>query len=80
MRLIMTVVFLAIFSLTTLAMAANTNPAARCMDRCEKEKEGCFGMHTKSDTRSGAAYVTPDGHKECWRAYHECKKYCPKGR
>lgn len=77
MRLIITVAFMAIFSLSTFAMAANMNPATSCAERCEKEKDACLGQNTKSDIRSGT-YVTPDGHKECWRGYHECKKHCPK--
>lgn len=46
-----------------------------CVDRCETQKEQCFAQYTQSDSTHGN-YITPDGHKICWQAYHECKKSC----
>ncbi len=46
-----------------------------CVNKCEKAKNDCFKYYTKSDSTSGT-YVTPDGHKICWGAYHDCKKNC----
>ena len=74
MRVIIVAVSLFMLSLTTLAAAEK--PALSCLDKCEKQKKECFAQYTKSDSTSGT-YVTPDGHRICWRAFHECKKQCP---
>ncbi|MEW5891532.1 MAG: hypothetical protein AB1697_00090 [Pseudomonadota bacterium] len=56
-----------------LAQSAN----AACVQKCEEQKQRCFDQYKKSDSVSGS-YITPEGHKLCWSAYHECKRNCPR--
>jgi hypothetical protein len=78
MRLIFSVVFLSLLSLTILALAANEKPVSSCVQKCEDAKKSCMAQYTTSDLTHGN-YVTPDGQKVCWQGFHECKKQCPKG-
>lgn len=60
-----------------IVFLASNALASDCIQRCDKSKSQCMLQYTKSDAKSGR-YVTPEGHKTCWSAYHECKKNCPK--
>ncbi len=75
MKFIFSVVFLLTIALTA---AAADNPASGCVQKCEAAKKSCMAQYTRSDSSSGK-YVTPEGHKVCWQAYHDCKKQCPQG-
>ena len=75
------IIFAVVFSVSMsgVADAARDNKAQSnaCIEKCEKQKEQCFSQYKKSDASKGT-YITPEGHKVCWQAYHECKKSCPK--
>ncbi|NLI81418.1 MAG: hypothetical protein GX443_06985 [Deltaproteobacteria bacterium] len=60
-----------------LQVAQARQGANACMDRCEKAKDNCMAYYVKSDSTSGR-YVSADGAKTCWEAYHQCKRQCPR--
>jgi len=76
MRFKLSIVFVSLFSLVTLAFAAD-KAAANCVQQCESAKKSCLAQYTKEDSTSGR-YVTPEGRSICYQAYHECKKNCPR--
>lgn len=89
MRYLMQSIF-ALFCLASFGAQAGNTPAgqdaplllaqsanAACVQKCEEQKQRCFDQYKASDSRSGT-YITPEGHKVCWSAYHECKKNCPR--
>lgn len=85
MRYLIALTTSVLFSISFATMAADANAAkpaqtpnkASCLAKCDTEKENCFGMYKKSDSMSGT-YITPDGQKACFQAYHACKANCPK--
>ena len=70
-------VFSASLGFAADAKKVKSQASSDCLSKCEKQKEQCFGQYKKSDSTSGT-YITPDGHKICWEAYHACKNNCPK--
>lgn len=61
----------------TCLQLAQARGGQACLDRCERAKNDCMAYNVKSDSVSGR-YVSADGARSCWEAYHQCKRDCPR--
>ncbi len=46
-----------------------------CMSKCEAAKKSCMARYTVTNNY-GVKMVTPDGAKQCWAEFRQCKSYC----